>query len=516
MSSSPSPDDALSPEQLAQAGSLDVVSDRLRADARSWATQLEQLSALAARAEKQGLQVRRTLALELAGSWRIGQLAAERWLYEAGRFYDALPLTLSMLQTGTLLRHQATVLLHGTADSTPEVARAVEAEVLPVGAALCPSDLRDRVKKTRLRLESEQNDPADAERQEAEKIASRRTWVRPTDDGMAVAGALLTPEQGMAWAAGMDALERRERLADRAAGIHRTAEQRRADLFAALPALVLAGTAQDDQHRRKSGLPTGGRLSTRPGDDDVLFEPDAPVPPPWTFSPEQVAAQIVVNIHVPVSTVLDLSRQPGSIDRYGPVSAEHIRLLRPSSLRRVMVDATTGRPIAVDDRTTPAAQDPAALREQIQQMLAPAVVADVDEAQHDPSARLARLVDLRDLYCCGPGCSSSRTERDHLQPWPQGRPRPAISNGKAPAATTPSTTAGFCSSTPTAVPPGPAPSGAATGDPPRTRRRRRSTCGRNSQRSGPGRPALRRTRTTTTRRQSRTRSPSLRPRQSNR
>jgi len=85
-----------------------------------------------------------------------------------------------------------------------------------------------------------------------------------------------------------------------------------------------------------------------------------------------------------------------------------------------MVDATTGRPIAVDDRTTPAAQDPAALREQIQQMLTPAVVADVDEAQHDPSARLARLVDLRDLYCCGPGCSSSRTERDHLQPWAQG------------------------------------------------------------------------------------------------
>ena len=53
-------------------------------------------------------------------------------------------------------------------------------------------------------------------------------------------------------------------------------------------------------------------------------------------------------------------------------------------------------------------------------MLTPAVVADVDEPQHDPSVRLARLVDLRDLYCCGPGCSGSRTERDHLDPWPNG------------------------------------------------------------------------------------------------
>ena len=53
-------------------------------------------------------------------------------------------------------------------------------------------------------------------------------------------------------------------------------------------------------------------------------------------------------------------------------------------------------------------------------MLRPAVVTDRDEAQHDPSARLARLVDVRDLYCCGPGCSSRRTERDHLDPWPNG------------------------------------------------------------------------------------------------
>lgn len=52
----------------------------------------------------------------------------------------------------------------------------------------------------------------------------------------------------------MDALERRERLADGAAGISRTAEQRRADLFASLPAVVLAGLAADDRWRTQAGL----------------------------------------------------------------------------------------------------------------------------------------------------------------------------------------------------------------------------------------------------------------------
>ncbi len=53
-------------------------------------------------------------------------------------------------------------------------------------------------------------------------------------------------------------------------------------------------------------------------------------------------------------------------------------------------------------------------------MLRPDVIADADEPQHDPSARLARLIDLRDLHCGGPGCSSSRCDRDHLDPWPAG------------------------------------------------------------------------------------------------
>src|SRR5687768_17239375 len=90
----------LSPEQAAQVVSLDAVTADLVADAQSWARQLGELAALAARAERAGPQTRRTLALDLAGSWRVGQLTAERWLAEAERFHDALPLTLSLLGDG--------------------------------------------------------------------------------------------------------------------------------------------------------------------------------------------------------------------------------------------------------------------------------------------------------------------------------------------------------------------------------------------------------------------------------
>ncbi|MCW2679240.1 MAG: hypothetical protein JWM62_641 [Frankiales bacterium] len=68
--------DVLSPEEAAQVASLDLVRDALIADARSWAVLLGELAALAARADEAGPQVRRTLALELAGSWQVGQLIA--------------------------------------------------------------------------------------------------------------------------------------------------------------------------------------------------------------------------------------------------------------------------------------------------------------------------------------------------------------------------------------------------------------------------------------------------------
>ena len=380
-----------SDDPSAQHSLLDGCVDGLRAEDRSLATRvraLVELTGLSESPHEPG--ERRFLELEVAGSLSVAQVTAGRWLAEADRYTCALPITLGLLETGALLVHQATVLLHATSHCPVEIARLVEAEILPGGVGLCPADLRRLVDRTVLHLESELADSAAAEQRHADAAAERRTFARPEPDGMGLAGAVLPAEQLRAWALGMDTLEREERVADREAGVERTADQRRADLFAAMPAMLLDARAQ----LASAGLaPAGSRA---------------------------VAPAVVLNVHVPVSTVLELSRDPGTLAGYGPISAEHIRLLRPTAFRRVMVDATSGRPVATDDKATAFETDPELARDQIRNLLRPDVVTDTAEPQHDPSARLARLVDVRDVRCCAPGCGSTRNHRDHLVPWPEG------------------------------------------------------------------------------------------------
>jgi hypothetical protein len=251
----------------AQLADIDAVADELTQDARSWARRIRLLAGLTARsAASPDPSDARFLCMELAGAWRISQLTATGWLIDAERMTDALPLTLAAVEEGRLLRHQAQVLLSRTRSCSVALARAVEAELLPAAAELCPSDLRRSVDRLVLRLTAE--DDTDAADQRHERAAAeRRTYSYPEADGMAVAAAVLTAEQQVGWSAAMDALERRERVADRAAGVERTADQRRADIFAALPAMVLAGTAQDEAYSERA---------SRCG--------------PWTLGPEQLAA----------------------------------------------------------------------------------------------------------------------------------------------------------------------------------------------------------------------------------
>jgi hypothetical protein len=192
-------DDSLGARQRAL---LDASTDSLRADARSLAARvraLHELIGLSEDPDEPG--ERRFLELEVAGSMRVGQLTAGRWLGEAERYVTALPLTLSLLETGELLPLQATAVLHATSNVTPELARAAEAEVLPAGCALCPSDLKRELTRVVLRLEAE-SDPDAVEDRHAAAAADRHVWTRPEPDGMAQAGAVLTAEQARTWSPG--------------------------------------------------------------------------------------------------------------------------------------------------------------------------------------------------------------------------------------------------------------------------------------------------------------------------
>lgn len=382
--------------------------------------------------------VERYLSMDVAGTLRVGQQAAARRLSEAERLHTALPRTLARLRTGRLLVPQASVLLHETGACSDAVAADAERRVLAglddeALKGLVGLKLVRRVKRAVLEAEAALEPALTAER-ESEARRGRRVQVRPEPDGMGSLWALLPAEQLRTFALGFDELDRRQAQADRAAGLDRTADQRRADTLALLPALALHAL-------------------------------DGTVP-----SADGSHPAVVVQVHVPMATALGLSDAPGHLEGYGPVSAGSVRLMLPSArLRRVVVDELTGEPVHVEARTRRVSTSPAAargrngstaetaaeaastgtaagspeaagtaagpaartgpladgaLRRSLLAMLdsGPLLVQDVAEPQYEPSAGLARLVRVRDAHCTGVGCDreSAACDLDHGVPWPLG------------------------------------------------------------------------------------------------
>jgi hypothetical protein len=133
-----------------------------------------------------------------------------------------------------------------------------------------------------------------------------------------------------------------------------------------------------------------------------------------------------LNVHVPMTTLLDLDQRSGWLEGFGPVPALHARMLEPvAALRRVAVDPRTGVPLGVDPLTgaDPPWQgeyDPLepghSPRQRLLQLLGPPMyLTDRAEPQHDPSAGLRVLAQVRDQACDGPGCprAVAGCELDH-------------------------------------------------------------------------------------------------------
>lgn len=403
--------------------------------------------------------VDRFLVLELASTLRCGQVAAAHRLADASRLVEVLTHTLTGLETGRVHLPQARLVQELTRHCSEQVAAAVDARLHtgPDGplalAGWTARRLRDRLRRLVLHVQSEL-EPDETDQAERTARDARRVSVRPEPDGMASLWALLPAEQLCAFTAGLDELHRRQLIADRATGTRRTADQRRADLLAMLPALALHAL---------DGTPTG---ATGTGGGPV----------------DRCSPKIVVNVHVPVATALGLSDAPALLDGHGPISADHLRrLLLDAHLRRVLVDGSTGQPLHVDrhlhapprparglrqpartaDVAAPggaahspplltagaeagaavdaaggagagaggaaaaaAAAAPAAARDRLLALVpdGPVLLHEEPEPRHDPSTSLARLVRTRDPLCTGPGCSTSsaQCDLDHEDPWPHG------------------------------------------------------------------------------------------------
>jgi hypothetical protein len=136
-------------------------------------------------------------------------------------------------------------------------------------------------------------DPRQAEQRNQDAMAQRRVVFSSQPDAMSEQWALLPALGAAALHARLDADAERMKILDAAAGISRTADQRRADALVALA--------------------TGTDAGLRPA----------------------------VNVTVALSTVLQLDDQPGELDGYGPIPAALARALAfdpTGSWRRLLTD----------------------------------------------------------------------------------------------------------------------------------------------------------------------------------
>jgi hypothetical protein len=384
--------------------------------------------------------------LELAGTARIGQIRAGNQLSDARRLTELFTSTLELLASGVMFTETAVLLLQLTVNCTEAVQVELERRVLDQIATANTSDARRII--TAAIPEVEADIDAELTRERQERALQRRTvWANHTADGVTQITGEIDTVRAHRWVLDFEELVRAQKIADRKNGVVRTQAQRRADVFAELPSRLRALIQMIQQ-----GKTTELLAQHDPELDEQLESPAAMIPTATTdrlarLTVEQLTIELlsqpirdprVLNIHIPMSTVLDLDQRSGYLEGVGPVPAQQCRLLLPvAGLRRLYVDHASGTPLGLDPTTAPALTRAeqltqatpsqryalaGAVRLQLLGMLRPASLADKTEPHHDPSTRLTRQLEVRDIRCIGIGCSqpASRCHRDHETRYPDG------------------------------------------------------------------------------------------------
>jgi hypothetical protein len=381
---------------------------------------------------------------------------------------DRLPRTRQLLRAGLLDWTKLRTLLVGTADLHPEVAREVEARLIPDGdlaaAEVDPLDVRSDPAHPGAPLPrvTRMTNPA-VERAlraavavvDADALAARATRARsrrhvrgyPIEDSMARLEIEAAQE---AVAAALNDLDDAVAAA-KAAGDPRTADQIRTD--AAIHRLTrgshgtegtatYADDADDLEHadgRAADG--TGSPVSAGDvmgadenrecsdiNDDtgDRAADPvDVPVPGgsdpfaapgcscgrsslsrrPSSGPHQRPGPGTAVTLTMTLSTWLGLAEDPAVLDRFGAIPAALARQIAREAARDHPTTTTWRCVITSDDhRSVLAAADP------------------LHTPHHDPPLRLARLVDTVHPRCVFPGCPAQarRCDRDHRAPYEDG------------------------------------------------------------------------------------------------
>lgn len=441
---------------------LTAVEERQAKKARGYAHELKELAELGHlyAGDRDGV-------MQYAGAAKIGQKRAAGELLTAMRAVDHFPVAMRLLQRGRLFVGPMDNLLRLTKNASPEVQAEVDRRISMRLVGMDAGDAYPLIRTTLVEVETDLEAEATRKRQ-AKARANRGVWVIPVEDGMARIGAEVDALAARRFALDLDDLDRAQKLLDQRRGVKRTKAQRQADLLVELPAryralltAVLNGETEDLLAEARACAATDGAA---PSGGDAA-EGDA-APRAWDLPADELVVQLLrmplpsatmLNVHVGAGTVLRLDDRACWIEGVGPAHAWEARLLlTDASLRRVLVDARSGLPVQVERPfiptelewtghrrrrkkhrneappssapPTPAPTPPppptpdAELRAReyalrlrhaalVEELAAPSMVLP-DEDHYAPSARLRELVEVRDLRCSGPGCSSPATSCD--------------------------------------------------------------------------------------------------------
>lgn len=321
-------------------------------------TEAQKLVALADAAGTPDAESDRWVVADVALSAHLSEATVDKRLATMRRIGECLPRTYDALAAGAITYIHVLAIHDVTRAADPDVAQAVDAEVIPKATARSwtPDRLRDAARTLLLKLDPE----GSAQRRRRARKDSSDVTYRPDEDDLALLVA-----RGDAWTGRrmMDEINRRADAMRRDGDGRPLGELR----FQALADAVLNETPQVE--------------STAPRPSQAAK--------PRRRTPARARALVVIDLQ----TLLGLADNPGHLDGHGPVTAEMARRIAADAmLRRLVLDPLSGKPV------------------------------DLGRHSYRLSKQQRRWIEARDRRCTFPNCRRRAVycDADHAVEWNQG------------------------------------------------------------------------------------------------
>jgi hypothetical protein len=356
--------------QVADLGAYELVefiAGCERVSAAMHALQAQGIAELARRVEMRpvdgarvSMSPQRVTALEVAARLAVSSADGEALVARAEYLQSVLPATFAAWAEGWVDTCKAELIARKLYRHDTELARAVEARVLPKAPELTAESLRRLINREIHRL-----DPKDAQARHEDARQRRYIVITPGEDGMSWIEGYVPDEVAAAVKATLDAGA--ASLKQEHADDGRTMGARRVDVLAALAFAAIAAGRIGGCAACGEGVKLAGARH-RP---------------------------VTVNVTVPAGSLLGLDDQPGELAGFGPITAATARKLAAGGVwRRILTDPASG------------------------------TVLDVGRTRYRPPAPLAEHILLRDVTCVWPGCErpamATEIDIDHILDWALG------------------------------------------------------------------------------------------------